>query len=611
MNKVINLGTLSWFWMVLALVLIVLVIGAGSLGIDSDQKWGPFRTGIFLISILSLFVPLAWKVAGAVDSRIESIEVPSKHAFNPLPIGCSASNRADPGLALMSAGRKWLAILITFVLVELMYVWIVSAGHMNVWPQTTEYYSLLADAFSNGQTALMIEPSPLLSELDNPYDANQRGEIPTPLWDMSYFDGQYYLYWGPAPALFIAVWKLVTGLSVGDQHIVFISVSLVFTFSALIILNWRRKYYPNMPHWLLIASLVIVATAHPLMWVLNFPSIHRAAIVSAQAFLLVGVYIALPIMDGSSKQLWRLGAAGFLWILAFSTRVTLIGPVALLATYTLFAALAVNTDSRDLSSVAKKLSAIGLPFLAGLAAAGAYNFSRFGSFLETGFRYQIAGLDNTALVSDGQLFNIGYLIPNALHYWIAPLQTRATFPFIRPNFGEAMSIPSLLSRLAIPGVYKVHDYVGLIFALPAIVFAGYLAVVVVEGRRDFEPAKSTSGSFESGARRYFPLRYILGAILASGILAAFPFMLYFWVADRFLLDAVPLLALAAAGGTWFLYQAGHSTPVRRAYSTVLIVGFTAATALIGFLLAFTGAGSRFDDLNPEMYNRIIELFSLK
>ena len=166
-----------------------------------------------------------------------------------------------------------------------------------------------------------------------------------------------------------------------------------------------------------------------------------------------------------------------------------------------------------------------------------------------------------------------------------------------------------MSRLTIPAVYKVHDYVGLLFALPAIVFAGYLVVVVVERRRVFKPVESTSGSFRPDARPYFALRYVLAVILVSGILAAIPFMLYFWVADRFLLDAVPLLALAAAGGTWFLYQAGHSTPVRRAYSTVLIVGFTFATAVIGFLLAFTGAGSRFDDLNPEMYNRIIELFS--
>ncbi len=609
MNKVINLGTLSWFWMALALVLIVLVIGAGSFGIDSDQKWGPFRIGILLISILSLFIPLMWKVAGAVDSRIESLKVASNHASNPVPIGSSVSNGADLKLALMSSGRKWLTILITFVLVELMYVWIVSTGHMTVWPQTTEYYNLLADAFINGQTALMIEPSPLLSELDNPYDADQRRGIPIPLWDMSYFDGQYYLYWGPAPALFIAVWKLVTGLSVGDQHIVFIAVSVVFTFSVLIIFNWRRKYYPNMPHWLLIASLVIVATAHPLMWVLNFPSIHRAAIASAQAFLLVGLYIALPVMDGSSKQLWRLAGAGFLWILAFSTRATLIGPVGLLATYTLIAALAVKTNRRDLSSVAKKLSAIGLPFIAGLAAVGTYNYSRFGNFLEIGFRYQIAGLENSALISKDQLFNLGYLIPNALHYWIAPLQTRATFPFIRPNFGESMAIPSLFSRLTIPGAYKVHDYVGLLFAVPAIIFAGYLVVVVLGGRRVLKPVEFTSGSVEFEGRPYFPLRYILGVVLTSGILAAVPFMLYFWVADRFLLDAVPLLALVAAGGAWFLYQAGHSTPVRRAYSTVLVVGFTAATALIGFLLAFTGAGSRFDDLNPEMYNRIIELFS--
>ena len=442
MNRIVNFRTLSWLWMALAFVLVVLAVRASSFGIDSDQKWGHFRIGILLISALSLFVPLAWKVAGAVDGWTERFGEPGSHEPNPRPIGSSPSSRSIRRLALIDSGRKWLAILIAFVLVELMYVWIVSTGHMNVWPDTTEYYDLLAEAFSSGQTALMIEPSPLLSELDNPYDASQRGRIPI-LGDISYFDGQYYLYWGPAPALLIAVWKLVTGLSVGDQHIVFIAVSVVFTFSMLIILYWRRKYYPTMPHWLLIASLVIVATAHPLMWVLNYPSIHRAAIASAQAFLLVGLFIALPVMDGSSKRLLRLVAAGFLWILAFSTRATLVGPVALLAAYTLIAALAVNANWRDLSGGARKLSAIGLPFIAGLAAVGIYNYSRFGSFLETGFRYQIAGLDNSALISKGQLFNLGYLIPNALHYWIAPLQTRATFPFIRPNFGESVPIASL------------------------------------------------------------------------------------------------------------------------------------------------------------------------
>ncbi len=647
MRKVFNPRTLGWIFIAVAFAIIVLALNAGNLGIDADKRWGPFRTGILLLGFFGFVIPLGWKASGVADRRFSNQQwfssisslvcqirakfaIKLKHqtsrATSPDAASALGSSYASIGerpaetpestsvvrrtatSPLGSAGR-WAAVSIFLVMVELLFVWLVSAGHMTTWPETSEFYDWLADAFINGQTALTIEPSPILAELDNPYSPEERRSRQVPIvGDASYFGGNYYLYWGPAPAVFLAAWKLATGNSVGDHQIVFVAVSGIFVFSLLILLYFRRSYYPTMPHWLLASSLVIVATAHPILWVLNWPNIHRAAIASGQAFLLAGLYLALPAMDGSRIQLWRLGLAGLLWVLAIGSRVTLIGAVAVLAIFTAISVLSREKNRRNWVVGANRLLAFGLPFALGLFILGLYNFVRFGSFIETGFRYQMAN-DNNALMAQGQIFNLVYLLPNALYYSLAPLRSHPIFPFVRPSWEEIPPIASLVDRLDIPSVYRIQNVTGLLFALPAIALAGYLASQLLSGVMPLKPVEKGFSEMEQGGDGYRQLNRILGVLIIAGICAVVPTLLYFWVADRFMLDAVPLWALAAAAGSWYLYRSGCTYPARRYFSTVLIVAFAIMTAMVGFLLAFTGAGARLDDLNLSMYQKIIELFS--
>jgi len=647
MGKVFISRTLSWIFIAVAFAIVVVALGAGNFGIDTDNRWGPFRTGILLLGLFAFAIPLGWKASGLIDRRFSNQQwvgsassllsrIRAKLAIKPkqqssrptssdsisvnessyvstverqveTPISAGAVRRTA-SFPFGSAAR-WAAVAIFIVVVELLYIWLVSAGHMTGWPETSEFYDWLADAFVKGQTALTIEPSPLLAELENPYSLEERRSRQIPyVGDASYFRGNYYLYWGPAPAVFLAVWKLATGNSVGDHQIVFVAVSGIFVFSLLILLYFRRRYYPTMPHWLLASSLVIVATAHPILWVLNWPNIHRAAIASGQAFLLAGLYMALPAMDGSRIQLWRLGLAGLLWVLAFGSRVTLIGAVAVLVIFTTISVLSREKSRRNWVVGAKRLFAFGLPFALGLFILGLYNNVRFGSFLETGFRYQLAN-DNNALMAQGKIFNLVYLPPNALYYSVAPLRTQSIFPFVKPNWEEIPPISSLVDRLDIPSVYRIQNATGLLFALPAIAFAGYVAFQVLSGAMPLKRLEKGSTESEQGVDSYRQLNRILGVLIIAGICAVVPSLFYFWVADRFMLDAVPLWALAAAVGSWYLYRSGSANPARRYFSIVLILAFAIMTAIVGFLLAFTGAGARLDDLNLSMYQKIIELFS--
>ena len=596
MKSSLRRGLLGWLLLTAGLAPIILAITAGSFGVDADQKWGPLRIGILLIGLLCFAVALGWKVAGVIDEKSERFSGQS---------AARLQSHTDQSAGFSSLSR--IALATVFGVIVLAYLWLVSGGYMTSLPETSKFYDSLAEGFLQGQTALPIEPSPELGLLSDPYSPTERRGVPH-IGDAVYFGGRYYMYWGPAPAAILAAWKLVTQQTVGDEYVVFISVTATFLFATLIIFYFRRNYYPRIPAWLIAASLVFVGTAHPMMWVLNSPTVHRGAIASGQAFLMAGLLSALPILDKSRNQPWRLVFASLLWAFAIGARATLLGPVAVLTVATVFQALSARKNRRAPRVVVKNLLAIGLPLIFGLAILGVYNYARFGSFVETGFRFQLAR-GNNELIASGKLFNPAYLVPNSLHYSLAPFRYRDAFPFIRPNFDEVLPLSQLLNRLTIPDTYHLQNVNGLFFATPIIAFAGYAVVAMMSGQVLLYPKASVLLSDAALLNRHRNLTRVIAILVTASIIAVVPPLLYFWVADRFMLDAIPMVTLVAAVGAWHLYRSAHDQPARRSFTKILILALAVTSALIGFLLAFTGAGSRLDNINPVMYESIVEFFS--
>src|SRR5262245_32215828 len=66
------------------------------------------------------------------------------------------------------------------------------------------FHELLGDAFAAGQLSLVVQPSPQLLALSDPYDPRNRENIPF-LHDASLYQGKYYVYWGPFPGLVHAI----------------------------------------------------------------------------------------------------------------------------------------------------------------------------------------------------------------------------------------------------------------------------------------------------------------------------------------------------------------------------------------------------------------------
>jgi len=577
------------------IVLVIIAIGAGPLGVDSDEKWGPFRVGLLILGLAGLSVLVGSRAVNAADRRF------ARHYKLPPPKRSVSSGAYR--LAALRKRRGWIALGLLFVGIELAYVFLVSVGLWTEWPPTTRYYDMLAESFIHGEVSLPIEPSPSLANLDDPYDPVERQDIPI-LFDASYFRGKYYLYWGPAPAVVTAFWKMVTNRNVGDEHIVFIAVNTISVFSALTVIYLKRRYYPTMPAWLLFASILIVATSHPLLWVLNSPSIYTAAIASGQAFLVAGLYFAIPVIDGAHGRGCRFALIGILWSLAIGSRLTLAGAVGVLS---LSIVMRLVSQPRSKGAIVR-IAAFGLPLLIGISLMGLYNQVRFGSIFETGFRYQVGKLNEGLKVDEGSFFDAGYLPPNVVYYLIAPLRFRSSFPFVRPLWEELPALSALLERLHVPSVHHVESVTGLLFSMPTILFSGFLISDLI--RRGHNPSAATlRDSSSTGFIRNRQSGRTIVLILLAGLVAGTPTGLFFWVTNRFFLDSVPLLAIAAVVGAWTIHDSGQLYPYRRAFVSSVLWLVVIIALGSSFLLAMTGDWTRFDDLNPVVWNSLTEFFS--
>ena len=109
------------------------------------------------------------------------------------------------------------------------------------------YYNLLVQGFRAGQLSLKREVPPGLASLADPYDPAQNGPYrlaPYWLWDMSYYKGKLYLYFGVTPAVMLFwPYAALTGhdLLQRDAVVIFCVIGFLASVGLLWAL-WRRYF---------------------------------------------------------------------------------------------------------------------------------------------------------------------------------------------------------------------------------------------------------------------------------------------------------------------------------------------------------------------------------
>jgi hypothetical protein len=466
--------------------------------------------------------------------------------------------------------RAWKSITgiaIVSTLVLLFYLWLVSLGLWTDFPPSTNYYDLQATAFSHGQLALEVQPDATLLALENPHEPEDREGIPV-LWDATLYEGKYYLYWGPAPAILLAVLKLFYSREIGDNILTFLFLCGAFLFLVSIIVDLWKTYFPEMPGAILLGSIALAGLINPLPFVLIEARIYEAAIAAGQFFFLGGLYFLFTSFH--RPRLIQLVLCGLCFTFAVGSRTTLVFPIFFLLI--VFSIWAFRTHKEQMISF---FAALLTPLVIGALAYAWYNFARFGSMTEFGYAYQLTGFNINASIGD--TFSLAYIPPNLFKTLFNPFEWKDGFPFFKPALWGG---PESWLRTYNPKIYYylAEGITGLLIGSPFLIFA------FLRKRRE--------------------LFWISISLTGSALLLFLLTQVFFYTTMRYLLDLVPALTLLAVLGFWSAFDSlKNKMPI-----PVLAVTLWAYTILIGVLLPLSSNVKRFREYNPEFIQYITNLF---
>lgn len=257
-----------------------------------------------------------------------------------------------------------------------------------------------------------------------------RLDIPNPIetHDLSYFQGKWYPYWGPIPALLLMPFQIALGryIPAGYLSLFFGSLNVVIVW--LILNRVSVEYFKNQLKTVFKVLLLIffaLGTTH--VYISGRSGVWFVSETTAMTSYLFAFYILIKKQLSLRDYFFASGLIG----LNFLNRSSLV----MLATF-LF--LRVIEDKKDFI---KKLVVAGLPLAFFALTYMVYNYFRFGSPLDSGVNYMnIAPFDPAKVMPFGT-FSWRY-IPRNLWLMFAQLPSIAVsngVPSIKWNF-EGMSI---------------------------------------------------------------------------------------------------------------------------------------------------------------------------
>jgi hypothetical protein len=572
--------------------LAVIVVGAGilllslfayQLGLDNDADWGARRLQILAAGLaVILFGALYW-ITPAISRRFQITEKPVSRELKENQVGIASRSRMID---------LWLLVIVCLAL--LTYVWIISIGTMNNWPSGRDYYWMLAQAFQKGQTSLLVKPAPELLSLTNPYDLNQRKGLDY-LWDTTLYNGKYYLYWGPVPAVLAILINIVTQQPVSDAWLVFLFVTGTVLFSLLLL----RKLFQDdrFPGWVFWGGVLASAVNIPLIWLFTHPAYYEASIVGGQFFMMAGFFLLYLAFRSTKVHTGYVFSAALAFGLAGGTRISLLPSVIFLAFMILLRVYLVQ--NRNLRACMPAFAAAIVPLAVVALSLMAYNYDRFGSIFEFGHRYQLTGLASTR--DYGDQTSPSYVLPSTYSYFFRPPALSGKFPFITvPAIKEKMW-PFFINPPE--NYYYAEPLAGLLLVVPLVGFSALLLLRLFWLLLNGDVTLKNVRYAENGMLLWFGASLLGYVLIQTAVL-----LVFVSTSMRYLVDITPAVIVLCSLFTGFHVRSVEKN--RYWVKAILYLWLFSAllTVVAGLLIGLTGGQNNFLNKNPQLYHQLLAWF---
>lgn len=436
-------------------------------------------------------------------------------------------------------------------------------------------YDELAQAILQGKTYIDNDDVPQsLIDMENPYDRTARSYKSmetgdTYRWDVAYYDGHYYVYFGIVPLLLMylpcrALLNAPFPSAIGI--IIFASVFALGVFKLLALLC--RKYFKNVSVGTYLLTALSFVNCCGAMFLVKRPDFYSVPIITAMAFVTWGIYLWLKGRDAEKKKnLYFLGGS-LCCALAVGCRPqsVLMCAVAL----PIFLGYFFKEKKIKEKSGILNLIVLGIPFIIVAAGIMYYNYIRFDSPFDFGSSYNLTTNDVTR-----RGFELGRTGLGLFTYLFQPPSFDATFPYIRAVSVESNYVGKTIKEACFGGIITVTPVLWSLFLLPKVKsllkekkLYGFTALLILIG-----------------------IATVIANTQAGGLL------------QRYFSDFGYIFFIAAAIIIFALSEKFNSDESRKNFHTILLLA-AISSIVYTFALVFSVSDVTIDTQNPSLFGFI-------
>ena len=498
--------------------------------------------------------------------------------------------------------KRFLAVLLVMQLALLFYF---ARTSVNIEDQDVDYYQGLAERFLEGHLDMEEEPPAELETLENRYDYLQRSE--SYLFDMTYYKGHYYFYYGAVPALLLYVpYQFIFGEGMPTYLATFICIAGAAVSLMALLYTLVKRYVKKIPFVFFVLSYILVANSAMLLDLLRRPRFYEVMEGSGLFFVITGVCLwlnSLPmkekwqsIMKEQTLQVVPLCMGSLCMALAVGCKPTLLFD-SLLA-FPIFGSyvskhlfLPAQFDAETEKKKRKinpefirQFALFCAPFVVVGIAIMLYNYARYESPFNFGIEYQLTNIDT----KEFKLTQFSRLFEEVWVYLFNTPSLRLKYPYIRPNY---VGNVTYMGKVAI----QAQDVVGAMYNFIL------LLLLVAPKMKVF-----TKDALPKQERK--PVKHFVWALIGIGALQLALVILKGGIVRRYMVNFMWMWLVAAIILFFVIYEYAKGSKLQFFVKRYFM--FCVATGLIlNFCLTAVGERNYLYLNHPDIYYRMEYFFS--
>lgn len=314
-----------------------------------------------------------------------------------------------------------------------------------------QQYAELAKAMADGQLYLEIEPPQWLVDMDNPYDKGARDELQKQtgeeyLFDVAYYDGHYYVYFGIVPVLlFYLPFYLLTGANFPTAIGVWIGLIAFILGCTALLDRFARYHFKRVSLGLFLLLQIPLVMCSGVLYLIKFPTFYSLPIMLALAFTVWGLYCWMRGRASKTAWIWYL-IGSLCMALVAGCRPQLL--VFSLLAFPLFWRKFITERHLFTRKGLKEFICLIAPYAVVALGIMYYNYARFGSPTNFGANYNLTVNDMTMRGS-----NPGRFLPALFAYFLQTPSTTGVFPWIQPTTFDTTYMGQTIKEVTFGGIF--------------------------------------------------------------------------------------------------------------------------------------------------------------